>query len=44
MAQIVDHYINHITADEEVTIPTGLLDLDRLLNGGLRPLQGYVTK
>jgi replicative DNA helicase len=37
MAQIVDRYINTVTADEELMTPTGLLDLDRLLNGGLRP-------
>jgi replicative DNA helicase len=37
MRQIIDHYANNVIGDEDVATPTGLLDLDKLLNGGLRP-------
>jgi replicative DNA helicase len=37
MAQIVTRYWEQADAANDTTVPTGLLDLDRLLNGGLRP-------
>lgn len=36
MAQIVDHYWNMGSDEDAQSTPTGLLDLDRLLNGGLQ--------